>query len=122
MEKTNNSTHTCNYYEGATHRCFGQKGTPRTFCNGDTSNCEIPYTQLKTNLLPKLKEYIKDYTRIYIKEDTLIVEFYHAGNLSTIYIESNLLHKLETGTTSSELALKIYKWYKSIILSRYFTK
>ena len=43
MEKTNNSTHTCNYYEGATHRCFGQKCTPRTFCNGDTSNCEIEH-------------------------------------------------------------------------------
>ena len=130
--ETNKYTNSCNYYQGETHRCYGQKATPLCYCNGNTSKCEIAsysrvpdetsYTVFKRNLVIALKEYIKDYIKAYIKDDKLIVEFYHQGYISTVYVEPNPLHKIEHNLDTATLAERIYKWYKSIILSRYFKK
>lgn len=79
-----------------------------------------PIQTYKHNLQLNLKEYIKDFTRIYVVDDVLLIEFYHLGNLSITYVETNITSKISSGLTSKDLADKVYKWYRSIILSRYF--
>lgn len=121
----------CNYYKPENKSCFAQKYAPRTNCSGNTQFCELehspetydsPYTVFIKNLVPALKEYIKDYIKAHVKDDTLIVEFYHEGKLSTVFVESSILSKIEHNLTSSELAERIYRWYKKVILTRYFNK
>lgn len=121
----------CNYYKADTRACFAQKCAPRTNCSGNPQFCELerspetydsPYTVFTKNLVPALKEYIKDYIKTYVKDDTLIVEFYHNGKLSTVFVESSILSKIEHNLTSTELAERIYRWYKKVILTRYFNK
>lgn len=84
---------------------------------------DTPYTPMQTykhNLQLNLKEYVKDFTRIYVVDDVLLIEFYHLGQLSITYVETNITSKISSGTTSKDLAEKVYKWYQNIILSRYF--
>ena len=79
-----------------------------------------PEATFRYNLRIELKKRIKDFIKIYYVDDTLLVEFYHTGQLSTVYIESNISEKMRKGIDSSELGYKIYKWYKGVITSRYF--
>lgn len=99
------------------------------YCHGDETECETldniffpetPVSIFKHNLRTELKNYVKDFTRIYIVDDVLLIEFYHLGTLSITYVETSITRKMNEGVNSKELAEKVYKWYKSIILSRYF--
>lgn len=79
-----------------------------------------PEATFRYNLRIELKKHIKDFIKIYYVDDILLVEFYHTGQLSTVYIEANISDKMRKGIDSSELGYKIYKWYKGVITSRYF--
>jgi len=117
----------CKYYKNEC--CTAQKGAPYVYCHGDETECETldniffpetPASIFKHNLRTELKNYVKDFTRIYIVDDVLLIEFYHLGTLSITYVETSITRKMNEGVTSKELAEKIYKWYRSVILSRYF--
>lgn len=119
----------CKYYKYGS--CSGQKNFPCVDCKGDKLECEInetfktpntPEGVFKRNLKLELKKKIKDYPKIYFVDGVLLVEFYHLGNLSISYIETNIYNKMEAGIDTKSLALKIYNWYKSIILTRYFNE
>lgn len=117
----------CKYYKQGL--CYGQKGAPAVACYGDEFECEVTTTHtyqnnplyvFKQNLKYELKKRVKDYAKIYFIGNVLLIEFYHIGSLSITYIETSIAEKIEKGLTTTELADKIDKWYKSIILSRYF--
>lgn len=108
----------CPYYtEGS--RCTGQKCCPRCECFGDITECELdekpacaltPAILFKTSLRVALKEYIKDYIRIFLIDD---------------YSHCHIIHNIESkinDMTVDECAAEIAEVYKGVILNRYFKK
>ena len=119
----------CPYYtEGS--RCTGQKCCPRCECFGDITECELnekpacaltPAILFKTSLRIALKEYIKDYIRIFLIDDYIRIDFYHLGDYSHCHIIHNIESKIN-GMTVDECAAEIAEVYKGVILNRYFKK
>lgn len=117
----------CSYYNY--DRCHAQKGFPCTSCNGDQTECELdtpisylenPITIFKKNLVIHLKDYLYAYVKVYIKNDDLQIELYHNHNLDFMYTEYSISSKIISGLNSKELAIKIVKKYKSVLLHRHF--
>lgn len=117
----------CKFYHDG--YCYGQKGAPSTSCKGDVTECsvdetieEVPtyYSVFKNHLKIGLRRFTKDFVKIYFVDDVLLVEFYHLGNLSVTYVETGIVDKIANGLDSQVLAEEIAKWYKKVILSRYF--
>lgn len=117
----------CKFYRDG--YCYAQKGAPSTSCKGDMTECtddeiieEVPsyYSVFKNHLKIGLRRFTKDFTKIYFVDDVLLVEFYHLGNLTVTYVETGIFDKIAKGLDTQALAEKIVKWYKKVIISRYF--
>lgn len=117
----------CNYY--CYERCQAQKGFPQASCYGDITECELdtpitylenPITIFKKNLIIDLKSIVNCYIQVYIKGDELQIELYRSHKLEYICTEYSISSKILTGLTSKELAIKIAKRYKRVLLRRHF--
>ena len=74
-----------------------------------------------TNALKKqLKQLIKGYVYVHVKDDTLIVDIQSVGCWSWHYIINNLAVQMSTGLSSKIVADVIVKQYRNFILSKHF--
>jgi hypothetical protein len=126
-EREERNMEDCKFYDWCRMVCHAQKNEPRTRCHGDMTECECDdkcgeslYSVFKNHLRIHLRYYTKDYVRLYIADDKLIIEFYHLGKPVFTDIEMNINEKLVTGISTEELALKIIKRYKAVILNQHF--
>lgn len=120
----------CKYYDNK--RCLATKGAETCYCKGDKTECNNNQSQLtpdditvllyKKHLITSLKELVTDYVKIYVHNDTFTIDFYYAGEISYQHTVEDIYTKILTGEPTNQLAQKIVKTYKSIILSRHFRK
>ena len=119
----------CRYYRQSL--CYGQRNAPEVFCHGDLTECtanppshylESPYSIFKTHFIIAMKEYTNDYIKCYLEDDDLTIEIYYHHQLNYIYKEISITSKIISGISAEQLAEKIAKQYRDILLYRHFKK
>lgn len=118
----------CEYYKY--NCCYAQKGSPTAPCRGDKTECtnntsrlnyeDVAVMMYKKSLIYALKQYTSDYVKIYVSNDTFIIEFYFVGELSYSTTVKDIYTKIKDGTPTLSIAEKIIKTYKVALLARHF--
>ena len=118
----------CKYFNAGL--CLAQKNSPLELCRGDKTECKIDKSVLnyedvtvlmyKKSLIYVLKTYTTDFIKIYVQNDTFIVEFYYMGELSYTTTVTDIYTKIKDGTPTISVADKVIKQYKSVLLARHF--
>lgn len=120
----------CPFYMDSA-RCSGISTIPRCECFGDITECEkdekfvyplTPELVFKNALRVALKEYVKDYIRVFLIDDYIRIDFYHCGDYSYCHVIHNLADKLDHGLDPDKEAINISESYKGVVLNRYFKR